>query len=85
MRERIAMRERGSTVRGKGYRIHQKVDKVISLRRYARGYLQSQWANLYGSGLVYMRGGLIQWAMMELGGLEMAYKKTKKKKGKGKK
>ena len=72
-------------ITGKGLRIGRKVDKVISARRYARGYLQYQWANLYGSGLVYLRGGLTQWAMMQMGGLEMAYKKGKKKKGKGKK
>ena len=72
-------------ITGKGLGIGQKVDKVISLKRYARGYLQYQWANLCESGVVYLRGGLTQWAMMELGGLERAYKKGKKKKGKGKK
>ena len=61
------------------------MDKVISLKRYARGYLQYQWANLCETGVVYLRGGLTQWAMMQMGGLEMAYKKGKKKKGKGKK
>ena len=79
------MGERGSAVSGKGLGIGQKVAQVISVRRYARRYLRDQCVRMCETGVVYLRSGLTEWAMMQMGGLEMAYKKGKKKKGKGKK